>query len=231
MWWWWDMEWWWCWFSVLSFRLINLGFVDLFVLFDFCRFGLWFMFWVLISLCSLGWFMMGLGFDFFVLWVDSSWVWVSFGFSILWLISHRFGLVLIFVFFGWFLMGLGFYFFVLWSGFWISVLAVLQTQITQQFRPDQPTTRPTGSNLKFGRSRVPFLFTWSNRVKYRLTQNLIRSDPWITWLASKHSHCSCSEALLVFFFFFWIKVNNLHPFINNAKFFRIKRRTRREKKS
>ena len=99
MWWWWEMEWWWCRFSFLSFRLINLGFVDLFVLFDFYRFGLWFVFWVLISLCSLGWYMMGLGFDFSVPWVDSSCVWVSFGFSILWLISRRSGLVFIFLFF------------------------------------------------------------------------------------------------------------------------------------
>ena len=37
----------------IPFRLMNLGFVDLFVLFDFCSFGLWFVFWVLISLCSL----------------------------------------------------------------------------------------------------------------------------------------------------------------------------------
>ena len=44
----------------ISFRLINLGFVDLFVLFDFSTFGLWFVFWVLISLC--------------VLWFDFSWV-------------------------------------------------------------------------------------------------------------------------------------------------------------
>ena len=152
--------------------------MDLFVLFDFYRFGLWFVFRVLISLCSLGWFMMGLGFDFFVLWVDSSWVWVSFGFSVLWLISHRSGLVLISLFFGWFLMGLGFYFSVLWSGFWIYVLVVLQTWITQQFRPDQLTTQAIRSNLKFGWSWVPFLFTRSNRVEYRLTQNLIRSNPW-----------------------------------------------------
>ena len=54
--------------SSIPFRLINLGFVDLFVLFDFCSFGLWFVFWVLIShgselvLISLC-----------VLWVDLSW--------------------------------------------------------------------------------------------------------------------------------------------------------------
>ena len=44
----------------ISFCLINLGFVDFFVLFDFCSFGLWFVFLVLISLC--------------VLWFDFSWV-------------------------------------------------------------------------------------------------------------------------------------------------------------
>ena len=174
------------WFSVLSFRLINLGFVDLFVLFDFYRFGLWFVFRVLISLCSFGWFMMGLGFDFFVLWVDSLWVWVSFGFSILWLISHRSGLVLISLFFGWFLMDLGFYFSVLWSGFGISVLVVLHPRITRQFWPNQPTTRATGSYLKFGRSWLPFLFTQSNRVEYGLTQNPIRSDPWTALITTYH---------------------------------------------
>ena len=42
-----------CFYCSISFRLINLGFVDLFVLFDLCSFGLWFVFWVLISLCSL----------------------------------------------------------------------------------------------------------------------------------------------------------------------------------
>ena len=52
------------------FGLINLGFVDLFVLFDFCSFGLWFVFWVLISLC------------------------------VLWVISHGYGLVMSSLFFG-----------------------------------------------------------------------------------------------------------------------------------
>ena len=41
-----------------------------FVLFDFCSFGLWFVFWVMIFLC--------------VLWVDFSWVWVGYDFSVLW---------------------------------------------------------------------------------------------------------------------------------------------------
>ena len=45
-----------------------------------------FVFWVLIYLCSLGWFLMSLGFDF-------SGLWVGFNFSVLWLISHGFGLV------------------------------------------------------------------------------------------------------------------------------------------
>ena len=43
----------WC---SIPFRLINLGFVDLFVLFDFCSFGLWFVVCVLgfdFSVCSL----------------------------------------------------------------------------------------------------------------------------------------------------------------------------------
>ena len=75
-----------CFQCSIPFHLINLGFVDLFVLFDFCSFGLWFVFWVLISLC--------------VLWVDFSCVWVGYDFSVLWLISHGFGLVLISLFFG-----------------------------------------------------------------------------------------------------------------------------------
>ena len=40
-----------------------------FVLFDFCSFGLWFVFWVMIFLC--------------VLWIDFSWVWVDYDFSVL----------------------------------------------------------------------------------------------------------------------------------------------------
>ena len=100
--------------------------MDLFVLFDFCSFGLWFVFWVLIFLCSLVWFLMGLSWFWFlcvffglvshgygldmisVLWVDFSWVWV----------------VLISLFFGWFSwVWVGFDFSVPWlishgSGFW-----------------------------------------------------------------------------------------------------------------
>ena len=78
-------------------------FVDLFVLFDFCSFGLWFVFWVLISLC--------------VLRFDFSWVWVGYDFSV-----HSLGWFLIgmgWLWFlcslGWFLMGMGcFDFSVLW---------------------------------------------------------------------------------------------------------------------
>ena len=52
----------WCFLS-LRFSLINMEFVDLFVLFDFYRFGLWFLFFgFLNSLC--------------VLWDEFSWVWV-----------------------------------------------------------------------------------------------------------------------------------------------------------
>ena len=44
-----------------------------------------------LGLCFGFLFLMGLGFDFSIFWVDFSWVWVGFDFSILWLISHGFG--------------------------------------------------------------------------------------------------------------------------------------------
>ena len=50
-------------FISLFFNLIDLGFVDLFVLFDFSRFGMWFL--------SFGFFIY-----LYVLWVDFSWAWV-----------------------------------------------------------------------------------------------------------------------------------------------------------
>ena len=115
--------------------------MDLFVLFDFCSFGLWFVFWVLISLCvprfdfswvwvgfdfsvcSLGWFLMGMG-----------WIWflffglISHGYGLFWFLcsvvdSHRSGLVLISLFLGWFLMDLGFDFSVIWV--WVLNFSVL----------------------------------------------------------------------------------------------------------
>ena len=75
-----------CFQCSISFGLINLGFVDLFVLFDFCSFGLWFVFWVMIFLC--------------VLWVDFSWVWVGYDFSVLWVDFSWVWVVLISLFFG-----------------------------------------------------------------------------------------------------------------------------------
>ena len=101
--------WPWVWVSLflflvfISFRLISLGFVDLLVLFDFCSFGLWFVFWVLISLC------------------------------VLWVISHGYGLVMSSLFFGLISHGYGLFWFLCslvdshgsglvlishWSGFW-----------------------------------------------------------------------------------------------------------------
>ena len=57
------------------------------MLFDFCSFVLWFVYWVLISLC--------------VLWFDFSWVLVDFDFSVFFgLISLWYGLVMISLFFG-----------------------------------------------------------------------------------------------------------------------------------
>ena len=79
---------------------------------------------VLISLC--------------VLWVDFSWVWVGYDFSVLWVDfygyglfwflcslvdSHGSGLVLISLFLGWFLMDLGFAFSVTWV--WVLNFSVL----------------------------------------------------------------------------------------------------------
>ena len=55
--------------------------MDLFVLFDFCSFGLWFVFWVLISLCAL------------------------------WVISHGYGLVMSSLFFGLISHGYGLFWF------------------------------------------------------------------------------------------------------------------------
>ena len=60
------------------------------------------------SVCSLGWFLMGMGcFDLDRTWVD----------------SHGSGLVLISLFFGWFLMDLGFDFSVIWV--WVLNFSVL----------------------------------------------------------------------------------------------------------
>ena len=55
--------------------------MDLFVLFDFCSFGLWFVFWVLISLC------------------------------VLWVISHGYGLAMSSLFFGLISHGYGLFWF------------------------------------------------------------------------------------------------------------------------
>ena len=109
--------------------------MDLFVLFDFCSFGLWFVFWVLISLLFFG--LISHRYELVLIslcvpWVDFSWVWVGYDFSILWVDFLWVWVVLISLFFDyWFLIGLGWFWFLCtlvdFSWIWILISQLFES--------------------------------------------------------------------------------------------------------